>query len=383
MGEVAIAVMLLTGACLLLRSFVHLQQVDRGYKGQNLLKAFGMRRPPRYPGPRSQAVFFRQLVDRIALIPGVECAGGADSAPLLSNDAGPVSIEGHETRPGERVIQAERPKITPDYFRAMGIRLQRGRAFTWADDENSPPVTIINEAAARQYWPSADPMRKRVRLEDGGPPVWRQVIGVVGNVRQDGLVVAARPEVYAPLLQSPVPYMVLAVRTRVEPAALTGAIRHVVMAVDKDQPLFHIQTMQQVVSDSVAGRRFQMVLLALFASVALMLAAVGIYGLMSYSVSQRTHEIGIRMALGAKREGVLRLVLRQALLLAATGVALGIGGALILTRFLSSLLFGVSSKDPLTFVSVSLLLAGVATSASFIPAWRAARVDPMLALRHE
>jgi putative ABC transport system permease protein len=155
------------------------------------------------------------------------------------------------------------------------------------------------------------------------------------------------------------------------------------MAVDKDQPLFHIQTMQQVVSDSVAGRRFQMVLLALFASVALMLAAVGIYGLMSYSVSQRTHEIGIRMALGAKREGVLRLVLRQALLLAATGVVLGIGGALILTRFLSSLLFGVSSKDPLTFVAVSLLLAGVATSASLIPAWRAARVDPMVALRHE
>ena len=226
-------------------------------------------------------------------------------------------------------------------------------------------------------------MRKRVRLEDGGPPVWRQVIGVVGNVRQDGLVVAARPEVYAPLLQSPVPYMVLAVRTRVEPAALTGAIRHAVMVVDKDQPLFHIQTMQQVVSDSVAGRRFQMVLLALFASVALMLAAVGIYGLISYSVSQRTHEIGIRMALGAKREGVLRLVLRQALLLAAAGVALGIGGALTLTRFLSSLLFGVSSKDPLTFVAVSLLLAGVATSASFIPAWRAARIDPMVALRYE
>jgi predicted permease len=383
MAEVALAVMLLTGACLLLRSFVHVQQVDPGFNGQNLLTAFVMLPPSKYPEPRSQAVFFRQLMDRIALIPGVECAGGGDSAPMLSNDAGPVSIEGHEARPGERVIQAERPKVTPDYFRAMGIRLLRGRVFTWADDENSPSVAIINEAAARQYWPSADPMRKRVRLEDGGPPVLRQVIGVVGNVRQDGLVEAARPEVYAPLLQSPVPYMVLTVRTRVEPAALSGAIRHAVMAVDKDQPLFHIQTMQQVVSDSVAGRRFQMVLLALFASVALMLAGVGIYGLMSYSVSQRTHEIGIRMALGAKREGVLRLVLRQALLLAATGVALGIGGALILTRFLSSLLFGVSSKDPLTFVAVSLLLAGVATSASFIPAWRAARVDPMVALRHE
>jgi putative ABC transport system permease protein len=247
MAEMALAVMLLTGACLLLRSFVHVQQVDPGFNGQNLLTAFVMLPPSKYPEPRSQAVFFRQLMDRIALIPGVECAGGADSAPMLSNDAGPVSIEGHEARSGEREIQAERPKITPDYFRAMGIRLLRGRVFTWADEENSPPVAIINEAAARQYWPSEDPMRKRVRLEDGGPPVWRQVIGVVGNVRQDGLAEAARPEVYAPLLQSPVPYMVLAVRTRVEPAALTGAIRHAVMMVDKDQPLFHIQTMQQVV----------------------------------------------------------------------------------------------------------------------------------------
>lgn len=381
--ELALALMLLTGACLLLRSFVNVQRVDPGFNAQNLLTAFVMLPPSKYPEPRSQAAFFHQLMERIALIPGVECAGGADSAPMLSNDAGPVSIEGYVARPGEKEIQAERPKITPDYFRAMGIRLLRGRPFTWADNENSPPVAIIDEAAARQYWPNTDPMRKRVRLEDGGPPVWRQVIGVVRNVRQDGLIEAARPEVYAPLQQSPVPYLVLAVRTRVEPAALTRAIRHAVMVADKDEPLFHIQTMQQVVSDSVATRRFQMGLLALFASLALMLAAVGIYGLVSYSVSQRTHEIGIRIALGAKREHVLRLVLRQTLRLAAGGVVLGIGGALILTRFLSSLLFGVSPNDPLTFVAVSMLLAGVATAASFIPAWRATRVDPMVALRYE
>ena len=382
-AEMALALMLLTGACLLLRSFVKVQQVDPGFNARNLLTAFVMLPASKYPEPRNQAAFFHDLVERIALIPGVDCAGGADSAPMLSNDAGQVSIEGLEARPGEESIEAERPKITPDYFRAMGIRLKRGRTFTWADNQNSPPVAIVNEAAARQYWPNADPMGKRVRLDDGSSPVWRQVIGVVGNVRQDGIVKAGRPEVYAPLLQAPVPYLVLTVRTRVEPEALTAAVRHAAMAVDKDQPLFRIQTMQQVVSDSVGGRRFQMALLTLFASVALMLAAVGIYGLTSYSVAQRTHEIGIRMALGAKRGGVLQLILAQGLVLAAAGVALGIGGALILTRFLSSLLFGVSSSDPLTFMAASLLLAAVATVAGFIPAWRAAQADPVVALRYE
>jgi len=382
-AEMALALMLLAGACLLLRSFLNVEQIDPGFNAKNLLTAFVMLSPAKYPDPRSQAAFFREVIDRIASIPGVECAGGADSAPMLTNDAGTVSIEGHEARPGEQVIQAERPKITPDYFRAMGMRLVRGRTFTWADNESSLPVAMINEAAAREYWPNADAMGRRVKLEDGSAPVWRQVIGIVGDVRQDGLVEAARPEVYAPLLQSPVPYLALAVRTRVEPAALTGAIRHGVMAIDKDQPVLQIQTMQQVVSDSVAGRRFQMALMALFASLALALAAIGIYGLMSYSVSQRTHEIGIRMALGAKREEVLLLVVGQGLLLAAGGVALGIGGALILTRFLASLLFGVGPNDPVTFAGVSLLAVSVAAVGSLIPAWRAARIDPMEALRYE
>jgi putative ABC transport system permease protein len=382
-AEMTLALMLLAGAALLIRSFVRVQEIDPGFNAKNLLTAFVMLPPAKYPEPRRQAEFFREVMERIGSLPGVEWAGGADSAPMLSNDAGPVSIEGHPEGPGEVKIQAERPKITPDYFRAMGIRLLRGRAFTWADNEGSPPVAIINEAAARQYWPNEEAMGKRVRLEDGSEPVWRQVIGVVGDVRQDGLVQAGRPEVYAPLNQVPVPYMVLAVRTRSGPAAFAGAVRHAVMAVDKEQPLFQIQAMQQVLDDSVAGRRFQMSLLAFFAAIALGLAAIGIYGLMSYSVHQRTHEIGIRMALGAKREEVLRLVVRQGMVLAMIGVALGTAGALLLTRFLSSMLYGVGVNDPITLLSVAVLLSGVAALASFIPASRASRIDPTVALRHE
>jgi predicted permease len=382
-AEMALALMLMAGAGLLVRSFVRVQQVDPGFNPKNLLTAFVMLPPSKYPEPRRQALFVHEVIDRITSLPGVECAGAADSAPMLSNDTGPVSIEGHPVGPDEVEIQAERPKITPDYFRAMGIPLLRGRTFSWADNEGSLSVAIINESAARQYWPNEDAMGKRVKLEDGSAPFWRQVIGIVGDVRQDGLVKAGRPEVYAPLLQVPVPYLVLTVRTRAEPAALTAAVRHAVMAVDKDQPLFRIQTMQQVVDESVAGRRFQTSLLGSFAMIALGLAAIGIYGLMSYTVNQRRHEIGIRMALGAKRGDVLHLVVRHGMSLAIVGVVLGTVGALLLTRFLSSMLYGVSVNDPTTLLSVATLLIGVAALASYIPARRATRVDPMVALRYE
>jgi len=382
-AEMALALMLLAGAGLLVRSFVRVQQVDPGFNAKNVLTAFVMLPPSKYPEPRRQAQFFYEVMERIASLPGVECAGAADSAPMLTNDTGPVSIEGHPVVRDEEKIETERPKITPDYFRAMGIPLSRGRTFTWADNESSLPMAIINEAAARQYWPSEDAMGKRVKLEDGSAPVWRQIVGIVGDVREDGLVKAGRPEVYAPLLQAPVPYMALIVRTRTQPAALTAAVRQAVMAVDKDQPLFQVETMQQVVDDSVAGRRFQMALLAVFAALALGLAAIGIYGLISYTVNQRTHEIGIRMALGAKREDVLHLVVRQGMMLAIAGVVVGTVGALLLTRFLSGMLYGVGVNDPTTLLSVATLLIGVAALASYIPARRATRVDPMVALRYE
>jgi len=382
-AEIGLALVLLAGAGLLVRSFVQLQQVDPGFNPKNLLTAFVMLPPSKYPEPQRQAGFFHEVMDRTASLPGVECAGAADSAPMLTNDTGPVSIEGRPVKPDEVEIQAERPKITPDYFCAMGIRLLRGRTFTWADNEGSLPVAMINESAARQYWPNEDAIGKRLKLEDGSAPVWRQVVGVVGDVRQDSLAEAGRPEVYAPLPQVPVPYMVLTVRTLAEPASLTAAVRHAVIAVDKDQPLFQIKTMEQVMGDSVAGRRFQMSLLTIFAVIALGLAAIGIYGLMSYTVSQRTHEIGIRMALGAKRGDVLHLVVRHGMMLAIVGVVLGTGGAFLLTRLLSGMLYGVGVNDPTTLLSVATLLTGVAALASYIPARRATRVDPMVALRYE
>jgi len=312
----------------------------------------------------------------------------ADSVPLLTNDTGSVSVEGHpEPTPGGVWIQAERPKITPGYFRAMGIPLLRGRTFTWADNETSLRVAIVSEAAARLYWPNEDPIGKRVSVDEGdeseGRIMWRQVIGVVGDVRQDGLADKIRPSVYTPVSQLPVPFAALVVKSRTDPRTLADPVRRQVMVVDKDQPLFSLQAMQEVVADSVSNRAFQTVLLSLFAAVAMTLATIGIYGVMSHSTAQRTREIGVRMALGAQKRDTLRLVVSQGMFLALLGVSIGVIGALALTRFMSSLLYGVKPTDPMTFIGVSLVLAAVSLVASYVPARRATKVDPLVALRHE
>ena len=318
-------------------------------------------------------------------MPGVQAAGGSSSVPLIDNDTGGIQIEGRpEPRPGELAVQAEKPKVTPGYFHAMEIPLLRGRTFTWADNERSLPVAIISKMAAELYWPNEDPIGKRVSIYDGDErgPVWRQVVGIVGDIRHDGLKERVRPGIYVPVLQSPTFIMVLAVRTRMDPGSLSAAIRHAVMAVDKDQPVF-LRTMEQAVSDSMSDRRFQMTLLGVFAAVALLLAAIGVYGVISYSVSQRTHEIGVRMALGAQRRDMLRLVMGQGMRLALTGVAVGLVATFAMTRVLSSMLYGVTATDPGTFAGVSLLLVGAALLACYIPARKATKVDPMVALRYE
>jgi putative ABC transport system permease protein len=386
-AETALALMLLVGAGLLIRSFVRLSNVELGFNPQNVLTAMTMLPQSRYSVPMGQAAFFKEAIRRIEALPGVESVAAADSVPLLTNDAGSVSVEGQpEPAPGAPWIQAERPKVTPGYFRAMGIPLLRGRTFTWADNETSLPVAMVSEAAAQLYWPNDDPIGKRISVDEGEESagiVWRQVIGVVGDVRQDGLADKVRPAVYTPLSQLPVPFAALIVKSRIDSRSLADPMRRQVMLVDKDQPLFSIQTMQDVVADSVSNRAFQTVLLGLFAAVAMTLAIIGIYGVISHSNAQRTHEIGIRMALGAQRRDVMRLILVQGARLALVGIAIGLLAAFGLTRLMASLLYGISPSDPLTFAIVAIVLLGVALLACYIPARRAMRVDPMVALRYE
>jgi putative ABC transport system permease protein len=312
-------------------------------------------------------------------------AGASTSLPLYDDDTGPFRVEGQPpAQPKDSVVYAERPKITPEYFRVMGIRMLRGRVFTWADDENSLEVAIVNEGMARRYWPGEDAIGKRVSINNrDGQPVWRQIVGVVNDVKHDGLTAATRPHIYIPTMQMTYPGSILAIRAKGDPAALANTIRREVAAVDNYQPLADIGTMEKVVSDSVADRRFQMTLLAIFAAVALILAATGVYSVMATAVARRTHEMGIRLALGAPPRAVLKLVVGQGMKLALAGVGIGLATAFGLTRLMRGLLFGVSALDPLTFVAVALLLAGVALIACYIPARRAMRVDPLTALRSE
>jgi putative ABC transport system permease protein len=279
--------------------------------------------------------------------------------------------------------------VSPDYFKTIGIALDKGRALTDQDREGTPFVAVINETMARTFFAGQDPIGRRIKL--GGleaPFPWLSIVGVVGDVRHNGLETEAKLQMYVPYQQPPLPdfnvtSMFLAVRTSAEPSTLVAAVRREVAVLDKDQPVADIKTMNERLDESSAPRRFNMLLLAIFAALALMLAAVGIYGVMSYSVTQRTHEIGVRVALGARSGDVLKLIVGQGMLLALIGVGLGLAGAFALTRLMTSLLFGVSPSDPLTFVCVALVLSAVALFACLIPARRATRVDPMVALRYE
>jgi putative ABC transport system permease protein len=385
-AQMALALMLLISAGLLIQSFVRLQKVDPGFNPRGVLTAYLMLPPARYFEPRLQAAFFKEVIDRIEALPGVEAVGGASVVPLTgSNDAGYFSVEGRPwPGPGEPVIEAEQPKITPEYFRAMGIPVLRGRAFTWADNENSPEVAVVSEDLVRRYWPDEDPIGKRLSVNNrSGQPVWRQVVGVVKDVKHDGLTNQVRPAIYVPVSQLTSPGAILAVRTRTDPTSLFAAIRRAVTAVDSEQPVFKLNTMERSISDSVSQRRFQMQVLTVFAAVALTLAAVGIYGVMAYTVSRRTHEIGIRVALGARQRDVLRMVVEQGMGLALIGIVIGLAGALALTRLMKGLLFEVSATDPKTFAGIVSILIIVALLACYLPARRAAKVDPMIALRCE
>jgi putative ABC transport system permease protein len=385
-GELALAVMLLISAGLLIRSFHHLSGTDPGFDAHNLLIGAIMLPGSNYPEAKQQAAFFQNVLDRVQAIPGVKVAAAGNSLPLTGiNDQGSFQIEGRPNPPeGVDWPLPNRPKVSSGYFEAMGITLLRGRSFTSQDRDGAPEVAIVSDVAARTFWPGEDPIGKRVSVNRRArQPVWREIIGIVKGVSHFGLDVNPRPEIYVPFLQVPSFAMFLAVRTHGEPAELAAATRRAVAALDPDQSIFSLQTMEQLVSDSKSHRRFQTLLLTVFAALAVILAAVGVYGVMVYAVTQQTREIGIRMALGAARSDVIRTVLGQGFALVLLGAGAGIAGALAVTRLLSRLLYGIAATDLLTFIGASLIPAAIALMACYIPARRAAKIDPMAALRYE
>jgi putative ABC transport system permease protein len=382
-SEIAIALVLLIGAGLMLRSFQRLGNVNPGFDASNVLTMQVSLPFTKEEDAPKWAEFFRQLMDRVKSLPGVESAGGITELPLSGqlNDTS-FTIDGQPPpAPGEGHF-AQQPRVTPDYFKAFGIPLLKGRYFTEQDGPNAPKVVIISESLARKYFPKEDPIGKRMTI-DFEKPFDCEIVGVVGAIRQYSLDSGLAQAMYVPEAQSPNTMMNIVVRSTVAPLAMASAVKKEVQTLNSSLPVYQIRSMQQVMASSVARPRLRTLLLTIFSCVALILAAAGIYGVMSYSVSQRTHEIGIRMALGARQNDVLKMVVGKGLLLALIGIGAGLAMAFGVTRFIASLLYDVRPTDPLTFICIAGILAGVAFLASYIPARRATRVDPMEALRYE
>ncbi|HEV2488227.1 MAG TPA: ABC transporter permease [Candidatus Acidoferrales bacterium] len=387
--EISLALILLVGAGLMMKSLYLLLKVNPGFQPNRVLTMEMDLRTQQYAKDPAILNFWQQVLGRVRALPGVENAALGTAVPLTdSHSRGDITIEGMALPAPGNFPHPDYHIVSSGYVSTLGVPLERGRTFADADNENSPRVGMVNARLARQYWPNNDPIGKRFMFghfnpSSKNPPKWITVVGVVGDTKLYGLANPSRLEVYVPYRQSASSDMDLLVKSAVDPAALTSTIRGVVASIDKDQPIFAIVTMNQLLSDSVATRRITLVLLGAFSALALVLAAIGIYGVISYSVAQRTHEFGIRMALGAQHRDVLRMVLGQGGRIAFSGIAIGLGAALALTRLMSSLLFSVSAFDPLTFVGVAILLVIVALLACYIPARRAMRVDPMVALRYE
>jgi putative ABC transport system permease protein len=403
-AEVALSLLLLVGAGLLVKSFLNLRQADLGFDPERVLTMRVALPDARYTENAQIENFYRALLQRVETLPGVESAGVSIGLPMNGGIESGVTVEGQEVREVKDVTVAVNLAVSPGYFKALKIPLVKGRYFTEGDREGTPRVAVIDEMMAERFFPNESPVGKRIRL--GGPPApgqppppWMEIVGVVRHVRHYGPNEVARVELYRPYFQLPIPVdsplaqgqpvnfprsVSLAVRSSsADPDSLTNPVREAVRGIDPDQPVSFVQTMDSIVTTSVSSQRFATWLLGLFAAAALLLAALGIYGVMAYSVAQRTHEIGVRMALGAARGNVLRMVVWQAMRLTLAGIGIGICGAFVVTRLMSSLLFGVTATDPLTYGSVALLLAAVALLSCLLPARRATKVDPMVALRYE
>jgi predicted permease len=387
-AEVALGLALLMGAALMIQSFARLQNVNPGFNPHNLL-TFRFNLPDSRYKTTEQKIFYRQVLDRLNAVPGVESAAAAVPLPLSgSNFTISFTIEGRPVAKGDEPVEEVRI-VSPDYFQTMGIPLLEGRDFAPTDTPTSPNVVVINKAFAKRYFPNEDPVGKRMKpgLSDSdvpnAPEPMREIIGVVGDVKTRRLSGEATPEYFLPYQQALISNLYIVLRTKAAPESALSAARGVIRSIDSNLPFYSLRTMDQYVGASVAQPRFSTLLLSIFAALALALTALGLYGMISYVVAHRTHEIGIRVALGAQLNDVLRMIIRQASFLVLVGWAVGIVISFVLTRFLSSQLYAIRATDPVTLVAVSGVLAGVAGVASYIPARRAMRVDPMVALRYE
>jgi len=383
--ELAISVVVLIVAGLLLRSFIRLQNVSPGFNPHNVLTMELTMSSDKYKDPAVVRATYRQLWERLERLPGVTAAGGNSSLPFSEMLAwGPITVEGRVLSPGETFINADERIVSGHYFQAMQIPLLKGRFFNDQDTADKPSVLMVDEYMAQQLWPNQDPLGKRISFGDlAAKPQWATVVGVVGRIKQDTLDSDSRIALYMPQSQYISRAMNVVLRSNTDPAALASAVNRELRELDHDLPVFRVLTMEQRIAGSLARRRFSTILLGAFASLALALATIGIYGVMSYLVSQGTREIGIRMALGATQQGILRLVVRQGMVLALSGVVIGLFAAFAFTRVVSGFLFGVAATDTLTFAAIAVLLVAVALFASYVPARRAARIDPMISLRCE
>jgi predicted permease len=383
--EVGLALVLLIGSGLMIKSFLRMQNVNPGFNPDNLLTLELELPPGKYNAPERQAALQDQIVQRVAAIPGVQNAATVNNLPFSGNENNfGITIEG---RPVANA--AERPRaffrnISSRYFEAMAIPLRTGRSFNEADNASAAGVAIVNETAAKRFWPNEQAIGKRFKMgrpESTNP--WLTIVGIVGSVSHSSLTVASQPEIYLPAQQKPSPILTLVARTTSDPRSLAGAVRREVAGLDKDFPVANVKFMDELIAKSVAQPRVYALLLGIFAALALVLATIGIYGVMSYSVTQRTHEIGIRMALGAQRADVLKLIIKHAMTLGLFGVVLGLPASFVLTRLIATQLYGVGAGDPITYIAVPIILLLVVFMASLIPALRATKVDPLVAVRYE
>ena len=385
-AEVALSVVLLAGAGLLFRSFMRLQAVNAGFTAHQVLTAQVAPAGPKYQDDADSVAFFDQVVERARTIPGVISAGSINTLPLTGGPTISFSVEGRPVVTPDKLVPTNFRTVSPDYFQTMSIPVMQGRDFTPEDRSGAPRKLLINQALAQRDFPNEDPVGKRITLgnvDDNNQPIWFEIIGVTANVRSEELREEPPPELYFSSKQISFPKMAVVLRSTVDPESLAPALRQIVAEVDRTVPVADVRTMEHIVSESVTQPRFNLFLLGLFGAIALLLSAAGIYGVTAYTVTQRTHEMGIRLALGAQVSDVLKLVLGQGMAVIGIGLVVGLAAALALMRLMRSLLFGVGENDPLTFAAITVVLFLVALLACYVPARRATKVDPLIALRYE